>query len=135
MSYLAEHAWTRRSSARPTRPGARVDERTRLNRPEFDGGAHVRAFVEDTSQRRARRRRLPAPRLKLRITDCTNEIHLEFSVASAAERENSLYKIETLIAALDRFRRALGTEADLRAARERSSNQSTAAKGGAKCRT
>jgi hypothetical protein len=135
MSYLAEHAWTRRSSARPARPGARVDERTRLNRPEFDGGAHVRAFVEDTSQRRARRRRLPAPRLKLRITDCTNEIHLEFSVASAAERENSLYKIETLIAALDRFRRALATEADLRAAREHSSKQATTAKGGAKCRT
>jgi hypothetical protein len=131
MSYLAEHAWTRRSSARPARPGARVDERTRLNRPEFDGGAHVRAFVEDTSQRRARRRRAPSPRLKLRIADCTNEIHLEFSVDSAAARENSLYKIETLIAALDRFRRALAAEAELRARREHTSTT----KGGAKCRT
>jgi hypothetical protein len=131
MSYLAEHAWTRRSSARPARPGARVDERTRLNRPEFDGGAHVRAFVEDTSQRRARLRRAPSPRLKLRIADCTNEIHLEFSVDSAAARENSLYKIETLIAALDRFRRALAAEAELRARREHTSTT----KGGAKCRT
>jgi hypothetical protein len=131
MSYLAEHAWTRRSSAQPARPGARVDERTRLNRPEFDGGAHVRAFVEDTSQRRTRRRRQPSPRLKLRITDCTNEIHLEFSVDSAAARENSLYKIETLIAALDRFRRALAAEAELRTWRE----QQATTKGGAKCRT
>jgi hypothetical protein len=131
MSYLAEHALTRRSSAQPARPGARVDERTRLNRPEFDGGAHVRAFVEDTSQRRTRRRRQPSPRLKLRITDCTNEIHLEFSVDSAAARENSLYKIETLIAALDRFRRALAAEAELRTWRE----QQATTKGGAKCRT
>jgi hypothetical protein len=131
MSYLAEHAWTRRSSAQPARQGARVDERTRLNRPEFDGGAHVRAFVEDTSQRRTRRRRAPSPRVKLRIADCTNAIHLEFSVDSAAARENSLYKIETLIAALDRFRRALAAEAELRARRE----QPSTTKGGVKCRT
>jgi hypothetical protein len=135
MSYLAEHAWTRRSSAHPARLGPRLDERTSLNRPEFDGGAHVRAFVEDMSNRRSRRRRVPSPRLKLRITDCTNEIHLEFSVASAAARENSLYKIETLIAALDRFRRALAAEAELRATREQSFKQPSTPKGGAKCRT
>jgi hypothetical protein len=136
MSYLAEHAWSRRSSARPARTGVRLDERTRLNRPAFDGGAHVRAFVEDTSDRRIRGRRLPSPRLKLRITDCTNRIHLEFSVDSVSARENSLHKIETLIAALGRFRRALAAEAELRACRERSSsNRSRTPKGGAKCRT
>jgi hypothetical protein len=106
-----------------------------LNRPEFDGGAHVRAFVEDTSNRRIRRRRVPSPRLKLRITDCTNEIHLEFSVDSAAARENSLYKVETLIAELDRFRRALAAEAELRATREQSFKQRSTPKGGAKCCT
>jgi hypothetical protein len=115
MSYLIEHAWSRRSS---TRPGARVDEHIRLNRPEFDGGAHVRTFVEDTTYKR-RRRHLPSPRLKLRIADCVNEIHLEFSVDSAAGRENSLYKIETLISALERFRSGLAAEAELRTARER----------------
>ena len=78
-----------------------------LNLPEFDGGAHVRVLVEDTSAHRVRRRRLPSPRLKLRITDCSNEIHLEFSVDSADERENSLHKIDTLIAALERFRSGL----------------------------
>ena len=34
---------------RRSRRGVRVDERTLLNHPEFDGGAFVRVFVEDTS--------------------------------------------------------------------------------------
>jgi hypothetical protein len=113
MSYLTQYAVTRPSSRR----GARVDEHTVLNFPEFDGGAHVRAFVEDTSKRKLRRR-VPSPRLKLRITDCTNEIHLEFSVDSPELRENSLYKINTLIAALERFRAGFAAEAQLRALRE-----------------
>ena len=112
MSYLTQYAV---SAVR----GARVDERTRLNRPAFDGGAHVRVFVEDTSSRKLRRGRLPSPRLRLRIADCANQINLEFSVDSAELRENSLFKIETLIAALERFRAGLVAEAELRAQRER----------------
>ena len=131
MSYLAQHAMRRPASSRNARRGARVDERLVLNRPKFDGGAYVRVFVEDTSARKRRRRRLPSPRLKLRIADCTNEIHLEFSVDSAESRENSLYKIETLIAALQRFRAGLSAEAELRALREGSRTP----KGGARCRT
>jgi hypothetical protein len=119
MSYLTLHALRRPVSERPARPGARVDEETLLNFPDFDGGAHVRVFVEDTSARRVRRRRIPSPRLKLRITDCTGEIHLEFSVDSADCRENSLHKIDTLIAALERFRSGLQAEAALREERER----------------
>jgi hypothetical protein len=119
MSYLTQYALRRPASSRPARHGARVDELTILNRPTFDGGAHVRAFVEDTSTHRVRRRRLPSPRLKLRITDCVNEINLEFSIESADVRENSLYKIATLIAALERFRNGLAAEAELRAQRER----------------
>ena len=114
MSYLTQYAVARPSG----RKGARVDEHTVLNLPEFDGGAHVRAFVEDTSKRRFRRRRFPEPRLKLRIADCTNQIHLEFSVDSPELRENSLHKINTLIAALERFRIGLAAEAALRAVRE-----------------
>jgi hypothetical protein len=114
MSYLT-HYVTARSSRRK---GARVDEHTVLNFAEFDGGAHVRAFVEDTSGRKVRRRRLPSPRLKLRITDCMNQINLEFSVDSPELRENSLHKINTLIAALERFRAGLAAEAQLRAQRE-----------------
>jgi hypothetical protein len=79
----------------------------------------VRVFVEDTSRRRIRLRRgLPSPRLKLRIGDCMNVIHLEFSVDSAAERQNSLHKIDTLIASLERFRSGLAAEAELRVQRE-----------------
>jgi hypothetical protein len=120
MSYLLQYALRRPVPGRPPRRGARVDERTLLNLPDFDGGAYVRVFVEDTSERTARRRPqpLPSPRLKLRIADCVNEIQLEFSVESPALRENSLHKIQTLIAALERFRAGLAAEADLRARRE-----------------
>ena len=112
MSYLTQYAVSRPAVLQRRRRGARVDERTLLNLPAFDGGAHVRVYVEDTSNRK--RRRLPAPRLKLRIADCVNEINLEFSVESADQRENSLHKIETLIAALERFRAGLAAEAELR---------------------
>jgi hypothetical protein len=118
MSYLARYATRSVATLRPARTGARVDERVRLNFPEFDGGAHVRAFVEDTSVHRIRRRELPSPRLKLRIADCMNQIHLEFSVDSHELRRNSLHKIETLIETLERFRGGLRAEAELRAARE-----------------
>jgi hypothetical protein len=113
MSYLAQYVVARPSG----RKGARLDEQMVLNFPAFDGGAHVRAFVEDTSKRK---RRLPSPRLKLRIADCENQIHLEFSVDSPELRENSLHKINTLIAALERFRAGFAAEAELRALRESS---------------
>jgi hypothetical protein len=122
MSYLTQYAVWRPSAARPAGRGARVDERTPLNRPAFDGGAHVRGYVDDTSNHKVRRRRLPSPRLKLRIADCANEIHLEFSVDTPEVRENSLHKIETLIAALERFRAGLAAEAELRERRERRAN-------------
>ena len=118
MSYLTQYATHGVATLRPARPGARVDERVLLNFPEFDGGAHVRAFVEDTSARRIRRRRLPSPRLKLRITDCVNQIHLEFSVDTPELRENSLRKIDTLVETLERFRAGLRAEVELRAERE-----------------
>jgi hypothetical protein len=112
MSYLTMYA-TRRSA----RPGTRVDEKTMLNLPSFHGGAHVRVLVEDTTGRKWRRA-LPEPKIRLRITDCANAIHLQFELASPEERENSLYKINTLVAALQRFRDALDAEAELYARRE-----------------
>ena len=117
MSYLTQYAGWRPVAVQRRGRGARVDERTLLNLPAFDGGAHVRVYVEDTTNRK--RRRLVVPRLKLRIADCVNEINLEFSVESADERENSLHKLETLIAALERFRAGLAAEAELRELRER----------------
>ena len=121
MSYLTQYATRGVATHRPTRAGARVDEHALLNFPEFDGGAHVRAFVENTSAHRIRHGSLPSPRLKLRIADCANQINLEFSVDSPDQRENSLHKIETLIASLERFHAGLRAEAELRAARENGS--------------
>jgi hypothetical protein len=132
MSYLAQYAVSRPASMWRRR-GPRVDERTLLNRPTFDGGAHVRAFVENTSNRKLRR--LPSPRLTLRIADCVNEINLEFSVDTTELRENSLYKIETLIAALERFRAGLAAEAEVRSLRERSSCNISHIEGGVRCPT
>jgi|SRR5918995_4428309 hypothetical protein len=107
MSYLLQYA-TRRSVAR----GARVDERLALNLPGFYGDAHVRVFVEDTSWKRWRREP-PEPRVRLRVADCENAIALEFSVSTAELRENSLFKADTLLGALQRFRDALAAEAEL----------------------
>ena len=117
MSYLMQYATRRPTSFGRRRRTVRVDERTPLNLPGFYGDAYVRVFVEDTSRRRFRRRP-PSPRLRLRIADCTNEIALEFDVESAPLRENSLHKIDTLLAALHRFREGLADEAALYAERE-----------------
>ena len=54
MTYLLQYA---RRPGRGRKREARVDERLRLNLPEFDGGASVRVFVEDTSRKRFRRQR------------------------------------------------------------------------------
>jgi hypothetical protein len=119
MSYLVQYAARRPNSPEPgRRGGARVDERLVLNRPRFDGGAYVRVFVEDTSARRCRRRP-PTPRLRLRVADCAHEVNLEFSVESPELRENALFKADTLVGALTRFREGLAAEAELYARRER----------------
>jgi hypothetical protein len=118
MSSSTQYATPGVASLRRARRGARVEERVQLNLPEFDDGTRVRAFVEDTSARRVRRHSPPSPRLTLRITECTSQIHLELSIDSHDLRGNSLHKIETLIAWLGRFRDGLRAEAQLRAACE-----------------
>ena len=112
MTYLLQYA-----TRRPAR-GARVDQNLRLNRPGLHGDAYVRVYVGDTSNERVRRGVPPHPHLKLRIADCTNVIVLEFELTDAQLRENSLFKIDTLLGALTRFRQALAAEAVLYAERE-----------------
>jgi len=109
MSYLLQFA--RRPDS--ISAGARVDEHTRLNRPGLYGDAFVRVFVEDTTARVRRRDRGHEPRFELAIADCIETINLEFSVSTPQLRENSLFKIDTLLAALHRFRDALALEAEL----------------------
>ncbi len=119
MSYLVQYVVRRPTAAGRVRRGARVDERLVLNRPKFDGGAFVRVFVEDTSRRKRRLRRAPpSPRLRLRVADCAHEVSLEFSVETGELRENALFKIDTLLGALGRFRDGLAAEAELYAQRE-----------------
>jgi len=108
MSYLLQFA--RRRALVP-----RVDEYTRLNRPGLYGDAFVRVYVEDTSRRRGDAR----PQLVLQIADCVNTINLEFSLHSPQYVENSLFKVDTLIAALELFRDGLAAEAELSRQRTR----------------
>ena len=107
MSYLL-HYLRRSDSLAPHTPVARVDEYVRLNRPGLYGDAYVRVLV-------GRGRHGDEPQFVLEIADCTKAINLEFSVASPELRENSLFKIDTLLGALHRFRDALAEEAALRA--------------------
>ncbi len=124
MSYLAQYADRRPASSRGVRRGVRVDERLILNRPRFDGGAYMRVFVEDTSYRTGRFRSTPpSPRLRLRVADCAHQVNLEFSVETAELRENALFKIDTLLGALTRFRHGLAAEAELYAKREQQRRQ------------
>jgi len=91
---------------------ARVDVRRFLNLPGFHGGAYVVAYVEDTSGRALN----PHPRIILEIADCSNRINLEFELDSELDVENSLHKVDTLVAALTEFRAGLIEEARLRIA-------------------
>jgi hypothetical protein len=116
MSYLLQYA-RHPASITPRTRTARVDEYARLNRPGLYGDAYVRVFVEDTTARR--RRRGGDPKLVLEVADCTNTINLEFSLETAQLRENSLFKANTLLGALQRFRDALAAEAELARQRER----------------
>jgi hypothetical protein len=100
MSYLLQH------TQRPQRPSRiRLDEELRLNRPGFYGDAYIRTLVL-----RSRSGRL---HIELRIADCVNVINLEFSLDTPEHRENSLFKADTLIGALTRFRDALAAECEL----------------------
>jgi len=106
---------------------ARVDVRRFLNLPGFHGGAYVVAYVEDSSGRELTKRDSfgyegsryvnPQPRI-LEIADCSNRINLEFEIDSEHDVENSLHKVDVLIAALAEFRGGLGEEARLYRERE-----------------
>jgi hypothetical protein len=116
MSYLLQYA-RRPDSIAPRTLAVRVDEYARLNRPGLYGDAFVRVFVEDTTARRTRRN--SDPQLVLQIADCVNTINLEFSLETDQLRENSLFKVDTLVGALHRFRDGLAAEAELAEQRRR----------------
>jgi hypothetical protein len=114
VSYLLDYA--RHPMLGRRARNARVDERLRLNHPQFDGGAEVRVFVEDTSRMPHRE---VAPRIRFRISDCAHQVNLEFGVESPELRANALFKIDTLLDALSKFRDGLIAEAALFEQRQR----------------
>ena len=109
---------------------ARVNERTLLNLPGFHSGAFVYVYVEDTSRRTLLRETgceadcdcCPQnfePYMVLEVADCNGTIGLDFDIDTAAGRENSLHKLDTLMAALNLFRAALVEEFEPYDRRER----------------
>ena len=48
----------------------------------------------------------------LELADCANRINLEFELHSELRAENSLHKVDTLLAVLARFGAGLVAEAD-----------------------
>jgi len=109
---------------------ARLNERTLLNLPGFHSGAYVYVYVEDTSERELLYEPTcdPGceccpqnfePHTNLWIADCDRSIGLTFDVDSEAGRENSLHKLDTLVAALGAFRAALIEEFEPYDERER----------------
>jgi hypothetical protein len=111
MSYLTNYA-TRRLYAAGEGDGVRVDLKRLLNLEGLHGPAEIRAFVEDTTGRRWKRQP-PEPKIRLSISDCANVIWLAFEVDSPEQRANSLYKADTLIETVSRFRAALDAECEL----------------------
>ncbi len=91
-----------------------------LNRPGHHAGAYVHAVVGDSST-------CVEPDcthdwcvdVDLTIADCSRIVSLDFEIGTAAERRNSLHKVDTLIDALGQFREALVVESDRAAARAR----------------
>ena len=101
--------------------GARVSERWFLNLPGFHGGAYVLAYLEDTSELHPRPEKWCEencldcphnfePKVMLEISDCYKRIELEFDFETEAGRQNSLHKLDTLIAALRVFRAGIEAE-------------------------
>lgn len=85
-----------------------------LNRPGHHGKATIIASVEDTSRLNPQELRYPRPpAIYLNISDCSRQVTLAFDVGTRDEQANSMYKINTLLAALVRFRDALVAEIQL----------------------
>ena len=107
---------------------AHVNERTLLNLPGFHSGAFVYVYVEDTRERGLRYGEYCEPgclcgcvdnfepQLRLELSDCDRRISLKFDLDSEGYRENSLHKLDTLVAALRVFRK--GARAGVRAVRQ-----------------
>ena len=95
-----------------------VRERTFLN-VKTDMRAYIIAIVEDTRhiQTCCRDHRY-CGELVLKMSDCFDDIALDFDLSTKDERENSLFKIRKLVEVMTAFRDAIELEAESAASRE-----------------
>ena|ERR1700712_1815779 len=87
-------------------------ERTFLN-IHTDMRAYLIAIVEDTRhiQTCCRDHRYSGE-IVFKMSDCFDDVALDFDLSTHAERENSLFKIRTIVEVLTGFRDALELEAE-----------------------
>lgn len=93
--------------------------RALLNLPGHHTTAAIVAEIENTSrwpegksrEGRDLDRYNAQPEITCRITDCDNAVNIEFDVDTPNSVENSLHKIDTMIAALRAMRRGIVAEA------------------------
>jgi hypothetical protein len=98
----------------PRRVRYRCSIRQFLNRPGHHGKAAIIASVEDTSRLNPEELRYPRPpAIYLNISDCSRHVTLSFDVNTREEQANAMYKINTLLSTLVRFRDALVAEIQL----------------------
>ncbi len=101
--------------------------RAMLNKPGFCSTAAIVAEVEDTSawDEGCGRRGKPAtkhdfPDATFQITDCSRAIYMEVHFSGDDEQENNLYKIDTMIDALQQFRDGMVIEYERHVQRQKS---------------
>ena len=81
--------------------------------------AYVIAIVEDAREKHVCCKDSDEwQEISLRIADCNKEIELYFDLDSVEERENSLYKIRTLVEVMTEFKQAIESEVEVINARE-----------------
>lgn len=97
----------------------RLGIRKFLNKPGIQDQAYIIAEIEDTSKKKEENlsKYSARPHIKLKFSDCQEQISYDFDWDSPAERRNSLKKIDIMLETLTKFREALIIEQELYAAR------------------
>ncbi|MGH2753655.1 MAG: hypothetical protein ACRDLB_04415 [Actinomycetota bacterium] len=96
----------------------RVRIRRFLNLKGFSAGAYVLAEVQDSRTLGEDERRW-GPDIALTLADCSRAVSFDFDLSTAAQRRNSLRKVDIMVSALTESRAALAEEAALAAESER----------------
>ena len=96
-------------------------DRALLNLPGHHSTAAIVAEIESTAHwpdGKGRHGKDPtsyniSPEVTFSITDCDNKVNIEIEIGSEAKLENSLHKLDTMIACMRKLRKGLQKEHDL----------------------